>query len=65
MDGTEGLDQCTVQYCGEKTENITGSRKNISVAMFKQWFSEVRSYFNNHDLSEVIKPDPTRVFNLE
>ena len=33
--------------------------------MFKQWFSDVRSYLNNHNLSEVLKADPTRVFNLE
>ena len=42
-------------------ENLTRSRKNLSVAMIKQWFSDVRSYLNNHDLSEVLK-DPSRVF---
>ena len=46
-------------------ENITRSRKNLSVAMFKQWFSDVRSYLNNHDLSEFLKADPTRFFNLD
>ena len=45
-------------------ENLTRSRKNLSVARIKQWFSDVRSYLNNHNLSEVPK-DPTRVFNLD
>ena len=49
----------------KKPDNITRSRKNISVAMFKQWFSDVRSYLNNHNLSEVLKSDPTSVVNLE
>ncbi|CAL4147523.1 unnamed protein product [Meganyctiphanes norvegica] len=45
-------------------ETLTRERRNLSVAMIKQWFSDVKSYLNDNGLSDILE-DPTRIFNLD
>ncbi|CAL4130810.1 unnamed protein product, partial [Meganyctiphanes norvegica] len=45
-------------------ETLTWERRNLSVVMIKQWFSDVKSYLNDNGLSDILE-DPTRIFNLD
>lgn len=45
-------------------ESLTSARKNISVAVIKQWFHSTHDYLKEVDASDVLE-DPARVFNID
>ena len=45
-------------------ETLSSARKNISVAIIKQWFHDVRQYLCESENLDILS-DPSRVFNID
>ena len=45
-------------------ESLTTARKNISVAIIKQWFHSTSDYFHEIDAADALE-DPSRNFNID
>lgn len=47
-----------------KPEGVTSASSKVTETDIRKWFKEVGTYFDEHDLSNVLK-DPSRVFNSD
>ena len=45
-------------------ETLTRARRNLSVGIIRQWFSDIKSYLSDHNMIDILEDD-TRIFNID